>query len=103
MSYTKGLKEALKIVQSAESLEMAADLIEASIQEAPEENESALSTSKSKLKKMMPDSSGEAIANVGSKFAGAATKVVASAVKQEMASQLRKTIRGALRGFITKK
>lgn len=102
MSYVKGLNEALKIVESSQSLEMAVDLLKMAIEEAPEEQSSSLAISKNKFKKMIPSSSEEAISNAGTKIAGAATKIVASAVKQEIASQMRKAIRGTIKNIIKK-
>jgi hypothetical protein len=103
MSYVKGLKEALKIVESAQSLEMASDLIQIAINEAPEDSkESSLALSKNKIKQMLPGSSEEAISNAGTKIAGAATKIVASAVKQEISSQMRKAIRSSIKNIFKK-
>jgi hypothetical protein len=105
MSYIRGLREALKIIESCDSLPMAVDLLSAAIEEESftnPESQSLVETSKKKVKNVFSGGEESVFSGASSKIASATAKIAASAIKQEAASQLRKAIRGSLKNLIKK-
>lgn len=105
MSYIRGLREALKIIQSCDSLPMAIDLLSCAIEEESStnpESQSLVETSKNKVKNVFSGGSESVLSGASSKIATATAKIAASAVKQEVAAQMRKAIRSSLKNLIKK-